>query len=43
MIRMIIESIFAFIFQSKDNEFVLKLTYLEINDENVYDLLNNGE
>ena len=43
MIRMIIESIFAFIFQSNDNEFVLRLSYIEINNENVYDLLNCGE
>ena len=40
---MVIESIFAYIFHSKDYEFILKISYIEINNENVYDLINKGE
>ena len=40
---MIIESIFAYIFYSKHYKYVLKLTYVEINEENVYDLIREGD
>jgi hypothetical protein len=32
MIRMEIESIFAYIFHVKDYEFILKISYIEINN-----------
>lgn len=42
-IRMTVEAIFAHIFQNKGSEFVLRLSYLEINNEMVYDLLQDGK
>lgn len=42
-IRTTVESIFAHIFQNKVSEFVLRMSYLEINEEQVYDLLNEGK
>ena len=40
---MTIESIFAYIFYNRKDDFVIKLEYMEINNEQVYDLLDNGE
>ena len=42
MIRMAIESVFAFIFHDSSSDFVIKIQYLEINNEKTYDLLNKG-
>ena len=40
---MTVESIFAHIFQNKGSEFVMRLSYVEINNETVYDLLKDGQ
>lgn len=44
LIRMTVESIFAHIFAAKANqEFAIKMSFLEINHEQVFDLLNDGD
>lgn len=41
---MTVESIFAHIFAAKANqEFAIKMSYIEINNEQAFDLLNEGE
>lgn len=41
---MTIESIFAFIFSApRSSEFVIKLSYIEISNEQMFDLLNGGK
>ena len=42
MIRMTVEAIFAHIFLNRGSEFVLRMTFLEINNEFIYDLLTEG-
>ena len=42
MIRMAIESVFAYIFHDSSSEFVIKVQYLEINNEKTFDLMNKG-
>ena len=40
---MTLESIFAHIFYNVQNLFTLKLSYIEINNETIYDLLDHGK
>lgn len=42
VIRMTVESIFAHIFLNRGSEFVLRMSYVEINNEMMYDLLQDG-
>jgi len=39
---MTLESIFAHIYWNKYSEFLLKLSYIEISEEHIYDLLDDG-
>jgi len=43
MIRIVIEAIFAHIFLQKKSEYAIGISYVEINSEQIYDLLNKGE
>ena len=43
VIRMTVESIFAHIFLNRGSEFVLRMSYVEINNEIMYDLLQDGK
>jgi len=40
-IRMAVESVFAHIFQNKGSQFVMRVSYVEINNEMTYDLLDD--
>lgn len=40
---MTVESIFAHIFLNRGSEFVLRMSYVEINNEVMYDLLQDGK
>ena len=42
IIKMAIESVFAYIFHDSSSDFVIKIQYLEINNEKTFDLLNKG-
>lgn len=43
IIRLAVESIFAFIFHDSSSEFVIKIQYIEINNQQTFDLLNLGK
>ena len=40
---MTVESMFAHIFLNRGSEFVLRMSYVEINNEVMYDLLQDGK
>ena len=43
MIRLSIEGIFAYIFNKEHTQFVINFQYIEINNEQVFDLLADGQ
>lgn len=43
MFRLAVESIFAHIFHAPGNEYLVKMRYLELNNETVFDLMQQGK